>query len=599
MRSATVTEINVQMKPDAWQAALEAVVLAQRGLAEFGPRADEIARAVAQIDTQVRVAADGVKTRSSKAIADAVVRSAKMDEVASNPVQDLAEVSEMIPTLTPDEITAAVRRLFSGSGPLVFLAGADAVPGGEAAVSAVLTAAMSRPVAAEVAGDELRWPYTRSTPGAVAQQGRIEDLGVTDVRFANGVRLLAKQTDFARDEVAIWVRIGQGRLGVTPDKAASSWMVSGLIPLLVAGGTKELSQEDIQRLTAANRLSVRESMGDDAFLLTGTTRPADLDRQLELMQAYTVAPGLRASAMARVGAAILNRLPQIEASAFGVFSRSVKPLLHGGDLRFRDFPDEAALKAFAPEQIKSLIGADFASGPIEVTMVGDITPDRAIAAVASSYGALPARPARLPNGAAAETVRFPPDTGATPMVLSHRGRLDQAVAMVAWPTEDFFANPQEQRAIATLAAVLQLRITDRLRVAQGLSYSPSVQSSSSSVFKGWGAIEAVAELPADKIAVFFTELDAITAELRDTALGEDEMIRAKRPRIDQRIQAQRTNAYWVSALSQAHGDVRQFDAIRHLVPGSEQVTGADVQAAARRFLVPGGGFRLVVTPKTP
>ncbi len=169
--------------------------------------------------------------------------------------------------------------------------------------------------------------------------------------------------------------------------------------------------------------------------------------------------------------------------------------------------------------------------------------------------------------------------------------------MLAWPTEDFFANPQEQRAIATLAAVLQSRLTDRLRVAQGLTYSPSVQSDSSQVFKGWGAIEAVVEMPADKVALFFPEVEAIAAELRAAPPSEDEMDRAKRPRINQRIQAQRTNAYWVAALSGAHGDPRQLDAIRELVPGAEKVSAADVQAAAKRFLTADGGFRLIVQPK--
>jgi zinc protease len=595
-RAATITVMNMQPKPGAWKPALETAIEAQRRLATYGIRPDEHERATSEFMTGIRVAAEGAPTRQSNRIADDIVRAASSDDVYTSPAQDLAEATAILEKLDLTEIDSAAKRLFTGSGPLLFLAGPDPIPGGDAAVTAALAEAISRPIENGKAEAVKTWPYAPSPPGAIATRTTIADLDVTSVRFANNVRLLAKHTDFARDEVLVLVRIGSGRLGIAPENAKATWMVSGTIPILTAGGTRELTREDIQKLTSANRIDIRQSLDDDAFVLTGTTRPADLDRQLELLQATTTQPGLRQVAFDRIKASLTNQLPQLEASASGVFSRAAPPALHGGDLRWQRIPDAASLATASLDDLAALIKRDFAEGPIEVTLVGDVDMERAIDAVARSFGALPSRPLRQPPDNRAGAVHFPPPTP-TPVIITHGGRPDQAVAMAAWPTDDFYANVQSQRTLAMMAAILQSRLTDRLRVHDGVTYSPSASTDASDIFKGFGLVQAMVETPVDKVGRFYSELDSIVEALRTSPPSPDELDRAKRPRVDQRIRLLRENQYWITALANAQHDDRHFDAIRALVPGTEQVTAADIQAAAVKYLRPNTSFHLTVMPR--
>lgn len=595
-RAATIAVMNIQPKPGGWKPALEATIAAQRGLVTFGIKPDDLDRATAEFMTGIRVAADGSQTRQSNRIADDIVRAASSDDVYTSPAQDLAEATSILASLDRAEIEAAAKRLFTGSGPLAFLAGPEPVPGGEAVVAAALSEAALRPIEDGKAGAEKTWPYASLAPGAMTNRNVIADLDVTAVRFANNVRLLAKRTDFARDEVLVLVRVGHGRLGIAPEHAKNTWMVSGTVPMLTAGGTSELTREDIQKLTSANRVDINQSLDDDAFILSGTTRPADLDRQMQLLQATTTQPGLRPLAFARIKASLMNQMPQLEATASGVFSRAAATALHGGDRRWQRIPDAASVAAVSVDDLAALIGQDFADGPIEVTIVGDIDIERAIDAVARSFGALPNRGLRQPPGDLALSLHFPPATQEA-VSVTHRGRADQAVAMAAWPTDDFFADTQSQRSLAMMAAVLQSRLTDRLRTQDGVTYSPSATSDASETFKGFGFVQAMVETPLDKVARFYTELDSIVAALRSAPPTADELDRAKRPRVDRRIRALRENQYWITVLANAHRDDRQFDAIRALVSGTEQVSAADVQAAAIRFLRPGTGFHLTVTPE--
>ena len=592
IRSAALTRINLQPKPGGWLPAMQAAITVVRQLDELGAHPEEIARAATETRTTMRTAAEGAATRTSDRIANAIVRAANDDEVYADPVQDQAEVDTILAALTKADVDDALRRLFSGSGPLVFVAGPAPMPGGDAAVLAALSVGLAQKLADAAQDEAATWPYApAATPGAVAERHDVDGLGVTEVRFANGVRLMAKPTDFAKDEIRVQIRVGYGRQGMAVAQAKSGWM-AGSVPLLRRGGTKELTYEQIEALTAGNRVGMSLSLDDNAFVLSGTTRPADLDRQLQLLQAYMDRPGLRAPAFTRMTAAMRNALPQIGATASGVLGRDAPAALHGGDPRWQAVPSMAELDAAQPGDLAALVGPAFARGPVEVTIVGDVTPERAVAAVAASFGALPARAQRTAPAVAAGP-QFPAP-GA--IVLTHAGRADQAIALVAWPTDGFFADQQIQRVLNVTAAILQTRLTDRLRVAEGVTYSPSVSTSTSRTVAGFGYVYAQVETPVDKLDTFHAELNRLVEALQAAPPTQDEMERAKRPMLEQRIKWLRDNSYWVSALSVAQADARQFEGIRDLVSGTDAVTAEQVMQAARRFLVKDTAFRLTVRP---
>ena len=68
------------------------------------------------------------------------------------------------------------------------------------------------------------WPYDSfGTPGKVAERTTRADVGATFVRFANGVRLTVKPTNFRKDQVQVQVRIGDGKLDLPKDKPTAAW----------------------------------------------------------------------------------------------------------------------------------------------------------------------------------------------------------------------------------------------------------------------------------------------------------------------------------------------------------------------------------------
>jgi zinc protease len=180
--------------------------------------------------------------------------------------------------------------------------------------------------------------------------------------------------------------------------------------------------------------------------------------------------------------------------------------------------------------------------------------------------------------------------------LTHKGRADQAIGYVAWPTNDLWANPQQALETDILGEVMGLRLIDELREAQGVTYSPSVSYAHSLTWTGWGYLAASVEVPPAKLGGFFSDVGKIAADLRAKDITPDELARAKKPRIDRLERSRVTNQYWLSELSGAQAEPRKLDFIRHIIPGTEQVTAADVKHAAELVLKDDKAFKLEVKP---
>jgi zinc protease len=485
-----------------------------------------------------------------------------------------------------------LKPLFHGAGPLLFMASPKPVEGGDQTLLAALTASQKVAVAQPTAPVQVAWPYADfGPPGKVAETKDVTDLETTFVRFENGVRLTVKPTKFRDDEVLVRVNIGEGQQALPPNRQSLNWAAGAVIE----GGLKQISNEDMERVLAAQVFDARFAIADNAFVLSGQTRRDDLPTQLQVLAAYATEPGWRPQGFERLqnSARVLN--DQYEATDSGVLSRDLPGLMHGGDRRWT-FPGTEGIAGAKLADLQAQVAPHLTADPIEVVLVGDISVEKATEAVARTFGALPPRaaPAALPD---AQRRTGLPSPNAQPVVLTHKGRADQAIAYMAWPTSDFWADPARARADAVLGEIMSIRLTEQVRMVEGSTYSPSVSYTHSTVWPGWGYIAASVEVPPQKIPGFYAAVAKIVTDLRDKGPTPDEMDRAKKPRIEQLQKAEVTNSFWLGELSGAQADPRRLTFIRELVPGTERVTAADVQKAAQTFLQEGRAWKLEVRPQ--
>lgn len=587
--AARVTTLAITARPGEWQSALTAAEREQRRLVQYGVRQDELDREIEDYRQWLKSRVASAATRRTPQLANDMIDSVGDEEVMTSPAQDLAQFEAAAKTLKAETVSLALKAAFSGSGPLIFVATPTPIDGNEQAVTQVWTQSQQVAVAAPTGPRQVVWPYgSFGAPGQVVEQTDVVDLDTTFVRFANGVRLTIKPTKFRDDQVLVKVRIGDGLAGQPADQQSVSWASSALIE----GGLTKIDSEDMERVLVSKVYGARFGVEDDAFTLSGATRPEDIDTQLQVLTAFATEPGWRPEALQRMRTYAATLSDQYEATDSGVFNRDLPGLLHGGDRRWT-WPGKADIAAIDADALKRAYGAALASGPVEVVIVGDISVDKAIAAVAASLGALPKRPDVPARVTGATGFPAPADQ---PLVLTHKGRDDQAIAFVAWRTDDFFHNVQLARNTAVMADIMGLRLIDELREAQGATYSPNASWTASDVWTDWGYVSARVEVPPAKVDGFFRDALKIAADLRATPPSADELDRALKPRLERLAKARETNEYWVEELGGAQTDPRRLAATRSLIPGYERVTAADVQAAAKTYLDPNKAWRLIVEP---
>lgn len=587
--SADVTMVIANAQPDRWRPALEAVEQGARQAAQYGVRQDELNLEISDIRASLKARAAGAATRRQSELADEIVGSLSDQEVVTNPAQDLAFFESVVKDLKASEVSEALKDSFKGSGPLLFVSSPKTIEGGDQAVLAALTASEKTPVAPPAAQAQIAWPYESfGAPGKVAETEDVTDLETTFVRFENGVRLTVKPTKFRDDEVLVRVNIGQGLRALPRDRQSLNW-ASGAV---TEGGLKKISAEDMERVLADKLIGYRFSTTEEAFVLSGQTRRGDLPTELQILAAYATEPGWRPQAFDRIKASMKIVADQYEQTDTGILNRDLAGLVHGGDRRFT-FPsrDEVANAKLA--DLQSVVGSHLTGDPIEVVIVGDVSVEAATQAVARTFGALPPRAPSAPPPAASLRTGFPAPL-AQPLVLTHKGRADQALAYMAWPALDFWADPTRARADSVLAEVINLRLTEQIRNVEGAAYSPSAGAQHSLTWPGFGYVAAVVETPPQNLPGFFAETEKIAADLAAKGPTPDELERAKKPRVDSLRKEEVTNQFWLSQLTGAQEDARKLDFIRQLVPGTERVTAADVQAAARATLDASKAWKLEV-----
>ena len=593
--SLSAGSVSASFNPGGLTRALETIEQEQRRLVQFGITQAELQREITDNRTRLQNAVTAAATRSTPALANGLLGAVNEGDVFASPATSLDLFNATVEGLTPEQVTAAVRPVFEGQGPVVMVTSPVPIEGGEAAVTAALEA--SRQVAVTARADEaaLEWPYTDfGTPTQPSARSEIADLGVTRVDFPNGVRLFVKPTDFRDNQILVNVRTGIGELALPADRVTAMTFANSVMG---PGGTSRLTVDQLTRVLSGKTYSVNAALGTDAYSLGGATRPEDLQLQMQVLTAHLVDPGLRAAPFEQARSQHPAQLAQLRATPGGVLGRDLGELISSGDQRDAT-PSEEEVAAMSIEEIRAGVIEGRARGPIDIVMVGDVTVDAAIATVANTFGALPDRGAQAEPLPGSDVRRFPAPS-AEPVQLKHEGPGEQAIGLIGWPTADAIGDKLEARQLAILNAVVQLRLNEEVREKLGISYGPGSAASSSPVFPGYGFLLMLAETRPESLPVLFSAFDSIAASLRDTPISDDELLRARAPAVESLRRSQADNSYWVSQLAEAGRKPETFDEIRSNISDLESVTPADIQRLARQYLAADKAWRLTITSDNP
>lgn len=592
-RSANMTTVNVMPIGDNWEAALKDVRAVIADAMATPPTQAEIDRELADYDAIMRTQVETARVEAGAKQADDMVGALDIRETVTAPDTSYEILKQAVAAkmFTPETVLASTRKIFQGTATRALVNTRTPQPDAVAQLTAALKADV-RPLA-EQRRRQGNISFAQlpklGAPGKVVSRERFPELGVEKAVFANGARLLLLANDGETGRVYLRVRFGRGYDALPANRESPAWAAD---MALVAGGIGKFDQGDLDRLTAGRRMGMDFDIDDDAFAFNALSSPDDYADNLKLIAAKLIAPRWDAAPINRAKAAMLAGYEGFDSSPDGVLGRDLERLLRDGDPRWGT-PPRAVVEATTPESFKALWAPLLASGPIEVSIFGDVKADDAIKAVAASLGAIPARKG---DTGPVPPIRFPAHV-ATPVVRTHGGPADQASAVIAWPTGGGSADDRIRNRLDVLAQVFSDRLFDRLRSEAGASYSPQVASQWPIGLPSGGRMIAIGNVAPDKVDLFFATARAIAADLAAKPIDIDELQRIKRPMAQRLLRMSSGNQFWMQPLGGAAYDPQRIEATKRLAEDFVSIGPADIQAVAQRFLRPDTDWTLKVVPR--
>lgn len=592
-RSADGTFLTILPSGDSWEKALQDVRAIIEDAKAAPPSQIEIDREYAQMDTALAIQVENMDTEPGSRQASDLVSAVDIRETTVSPQAALDIFRSGKPAMTPQKILDSTRRLFSAGVFRALLVTGKVQPG----VDAKLAAAVAAPVKAATNARLAEKAVTMDdlpplgTPGTVVSRTPVGLQGMESITFANGVKLTLFANDVETEKVRINVRFGRGQQAFSPTRPEPGWAADYA---LVASGIGKLGQRELDDLTNGRRMGMEFSIADDAFELKALTRPADYKDQLRLFAAKLAAPGWDPAPIARVKTGAAVAYDAMSRSPDAVLARDLNWMLHDKDVRFRT-PSRQEIDALTPQAFRATWEPILASGPIEVQLFGQVKAEEAIQAVAATFGALAPR-AAPPVPPANRLMRFPAHVE-TPVVLRHKGDKEQAAAVLAWPTAGGFTMMKEARQLEILTQIFNDRLFDKLRSTEGAAYSPNVQNNWPFSFESGGYILVSSQVRPDRVGYFYQVVKDTAADLAKTPVSDDELQRAVAPMRQLLARASTGNAFWMSQMAGATQDPRYVTAMQTMSQDMLNVTPADIQALAAKYLLPAKSWSAVVLPE--
>ncbi len=588
-------DFNLIARPGKWAETLAVGENELRRALRFGFRAAELREAVADQRNALEQAVKTDATRRSEERADALVEAFIEGAIPTAPDADLALLGPALEQITLEECHEALKADWSSAtGVRVAVIGnaklGDGTPGSAAAeVARVHAAAEATEVAAPAERVDAPWAYTDFGPaGAVASRRHVEDLEIEQVVFANGVRLNLKRTAFAVGSISLQARVGDGQLTEPRDQPGLAFFGN---VAFTAGGLGLHSADELRRILAGRNVGVALKVAPDALVFAGDTTPADLVLQLQLLAAQIADPGYRPEAELTTRRQLEPFYARLATDPSGPLRIDAPRILAAGDPRF-GLPRLEEVRQRTLAELRAWLAPQLGAGPIELSLVGDLEPDAAIAAVAATLGALPPRQPK----AAHDELRAVTLAPAGDQALAYAGAIPKDVLALYWPTADA-SDIARVRRLNLLAEILGNRLLKTIREELGGSYSPSAGSQPNETYPAYNFVAAQIVLNPDDLDRIRPAVLAVAADLVAKGVEADELNRARQPILTMLRESERTNGYWGrTVLGAAQERPWLLDWARNRRTDYESVTLEELNTLARAYLDPARAIVFVIKP---
>jgi zinc protease len=301
-----------------------------------GVNPGELDRARAIFKRALEQNAETEATKDSRSFTDEITRNFFEDELMVGGQKEKELTLEFLPQITVDELNGLARSFSGAENRVVLISGPEGkpLPDKDRVLAIIKDVANDKIEPWEDAAVQQALMARQPDAGKIVKETTIDKIGVTEWTLSNGIRVVAKPTDFEVDDVEI-DGFSPGGEAVVGDKDYNNARFADEVVSI--GGVGDFDAEQLAKMLAGKQVRVSTAIGESTEGISAEGSAHDLETMFQLLYLRMTAPHKDPQAFKVWQQNTIEQLQNIERSPEAKFARDTAAALYKNNPR-RTFP---------------------------------------------------------------------------------------------------------------------------------------------------------------------------------------------------------------------------------------------------------------------
>lgn len=592
VRPVDSVDIGAQVRDEEILEGLDGVLTEVERIRRHGFTASELERSKLAVLSFYRRMYNNRENWESETYAAEYLRNFFTDEPIPGIARELQITEALLPGITLDEVNELVSDLVGEENRSVLVIAPEkeelTLPSERdlaAMIAAVAEKELDPYADVDVAGELVA---EVPLPVEVIERNEIEELGVTEIELANGVRVIMKPTNFTQQ--VIFAGISPGGSSLVADE--DYWEASFISSIVAESGLGDYERTELNRLLTGRGVAVGPGIEELTESIGGGAPPDELEPMFQLLYLYFTAPRADESAFATFQDQVIAFLRNRDLTPSATLQDALMRLRYGDSIR-HSIPTVEQINDFDLERAFEIYQDRFAdASDFTFIFVGDFDVD-VITDYAQTYlGNLPT----LDREESWQDTQPDPPSGVVEEAV-YAGQEAQSIVQLLFtgPFEPDYESGLQLRALET---VLDILIREELRERRGGVYASfagaSQETEPDELYSAQIAFSTDPERVDELVSAVFDLID----QVQNDGPSAELMTKATAQMLRDRELALEDNSFWLEALVDYATDPEAD--LRRILSYEDDVlalSAEEIQALAQQILRDDQYIQVVLYPR--
>lgn len=593
--AASLRQVSAEGEPGKWKDVLGEIATELQRARMHGFTQREIDDVKTQITSRAERFVEQEKTIPAPMLIRGINGAVASGDTPMGAQQELDLYSKVLPTVTAAEVSREFAELFDVKHVTFTAELPSNTPGGVPSDEQLLAIGKEALSVSPSADAEASRPTTLlstlPTPGKVVDTSEHSASGVTTMWLDNGALVHYRFMDIRKDNAWVSVTLAAGQI----EENASNRGMTDVAGLAWANpATSTLSSTDIRDLMTGKKVGVGGGVGTDTLTLSVSGNPNELE--VGMQQAYLMLtdPKIEQSAFDRWKVGTLQSIEQRKSTPQAAMVEAMMKTMYP--------PSEARVQVLTADQVNTLsvsasqewLTGVIKTAPIEVSIVGDISKEKAVELATRYVGSLPKRE-RISGQTLDHLRTIKKVQGPIVTRLELETKTPLAVVLNGFYGPDA-ENVTDTRTMLMASRVLSTRILKKIREEEQLSYSPGARLQPGEVYPGFGAMMLFSPTEPAKVDRLLAASTEIFTEFAQSGPTIEELDVAKKQLANQLDETMKQPDFWLQRTATMTYRNVNLDDVLGANDFYQKLTPADVKGVFAKYYKPESVMQVIVKP---